>query len=458
MSKQQEQSLTLIDPENGGAVRKAIFRLAGPSLAENILINITQMLSMIMVSRVGGEAVAAVGVTTQPFLLLLALFMALNIGTTVIVARSIGAGKLDEANRASGQAFLLNILCSIVIVWLSCTNADHLLRLMGANEQLVAVGERYAELIFFSIGFTTLSMSLTAILRGAGDTRTPMKINVLANVLVVVIGFPLIYGLFGLPKLGLTGAAVATIISQIVSMLWVVSIMFSGKYAIRLQWKNVLTFDRQMIARIWKIGFPSSVEQIIMRLGMLTFVTVSASLGTAALASTQIAFNIMGITFMPGMAFAIAATTLVGQALGASKPELAERYGWQVRKFGMWITGGLGVGLFLFAPYIMLLYTNDPEITSYGVIALRIMGLIQTSQATQFILSGALRGAGDTRFPLVTALISVWGVRVGLCFLFVYGFRLGVAGLWIAAASDQFTRSILIFQRYKRGKWKLMKV
>ncbi|RKN73025.1 MATE family efflux transporter [Paenibacillus ginsengarvi] len=448
----------LVDPNDKKAVRQSILKLAGPSLVEMMLANFTQMLSMIMVGRLSPEAVATVGLTNQPFFLLLALFSTLNVGTTVIVARSIGSGKLEEANRAAGQAFLLNIVLSVVMIALSYTFAADFLRLMGGEEDVVAHGLVYAKIVFLSLGFTTISMSFSATLRGAGDTRTPMKINVVANILVVLIGYPLIYGIGSYGGMGITGAAVATIVAQGVSMTWVTIVMFSGKFKVRLDLRHLLRLDREMIARIGKIGFPSALEQIVMRLGMLIFFKVAASLGTMAIAATQIAFSIFGLSFMPGMAFAIAASTLVGQALGARNPELAEKYGWQVRKIGIYVAGAIGVGFILFAPYIMMLYTVEPEIIEKGALSIRIMGFIQVSQATQFILSGALRGAGDTRYPLYSTFIGVWGFRVVLSLLFVYVLGMDLYGIWLAAAADQFVRSFLILKRFKKGAWKTLRV
>ncbi|MEF3306139.1 MATE family efflux transporter [Paenibacillus sp. GYB003] len=448
----------LVDPNDKKAVRQSILRLAGPSLVEMLLANFTQMLSMIMVGRLSPEAVATVGLTNQPFFLFLALFSTLNVGTTVIVARSIGSGRLDEADRAAGQAFLLNIVLSVVMIAVSYTFAADFLRLMGGTEDVIAHGLTYAKIVFLSLGFTTISMSFTATLRGAGDTRTPMKINVVANVLVVLIGYPLIYGVGSYGGMGITGAAVATFVAQLVSMSWVTIVMFSGKYKVRLSLRHLFRLDRETIARIGKIGFPSALEQIVMRLGMLIFFKVAASLGTMAIAATQIAFSIFGLSFMPGMAFAIAASTLVGQALGARNPELAERYGWQVRKIGVYVAGAIGVGFIAFAPQIMMLYTTVPDIIEKGALSIRIMGFIQVSQATQFILSGALRGAGDTRYPLYSTFIGVWGFRVVLSLLFVYGMKMDLYGIWLAAAADQFVRSFLIMKRFKKGAWKTLRV
>ncbi|MFE5321346.1 MATE family efflux transporter [Paenibacillus sp. NPDC056579] len=457
-SSKRVSDAVLIDPKDGKAIRSMIYRLAGPSLVEMLLINFAQMMNMIMVGRIGAEAVATVGLTSQPYLLLLVLFVALNTGTTVIVARAVGSGNVEEANQAAGQAFLLNILLSVAVVALSVLNARWLLSAMGANEEVIGHGLTYARITFLSIGFTTISSVLSAILRGAGDTRTPMKINVVSNAVAVALGLPLIYGFAGFLGMGVTGAAAASITAQLIATAWLVSVMVSGHYMVRLRWKDVTRFNSAIVMRVLKIGLPTSAEQLIMRLGIATFVKISAGLGTVALAANQLVTSVIGLSFMPGMAFAVAASTLVGQALGAQKPELAETYVWQVRKFGMVVAGIMGLVFMLFAPYILMLYTGDRHIIDAGTLALRIVGFIQVSQASQFILGGALRGAGDTRYPLYSTLIGVWGVRVVLSLLFVQGLGWGMAGLWSAVALDQFLRSNLIYWRFKRGNWKRIRI
>ncbi|WP_147949237.1 MATE family efflux transporter [Paenibacillus sp. N3.4] len=389
---------------------------------------------------------------------MMVLFAALNTGTTVIVARSTGAGNLTDANRAAGQALLLGTALSIVVVSLTFTYAEFMLRLMGASLEVIQYGLPYSKLIFFSIGFSSISSALSAILRGAGDTRTPMKINIMSGGISLILGIVLIYGYMDLPKMGVAGAAIATMTAQITAMICLISVMFSGRFAVRIAWEDINRFDKGMIRRMLKIGIPSSLEQLIMRLGIMTFVKICAGLGTVALAATQIVTSIIGMSFMPGVAFAIAATTLVGQTLGVEKPELAERYVWQVRKYGMIVAGVMGAVFIVMAPHILRLYTNDNSIIHEGAWALRIVGFIQVSQVSQFILGGALRGAGDTRYPMFSALIGVWGVRVVLSFLFVYGFAWGTIGLWSAVASDQFLRSMLIYWRFKRGAWKKVTV
>ncbi|UKS24571.1 MATE family efflux transporter [Paenibacillus sp. HWE-109] len=455
--KSNNESVT-VDPGDDKAIRRIIFSLAGPALTEMLLINIIQMVMMILVGHLGAVAVAAVGLTSQPYMLLTVLFAALNTGTTVIVARSTGAGNSGDANRAAGQSLMLGSVISILVIVLGIVYAEDMLRLMGASAEVVQYGLKYAKLMFLSIGFSSISSALSAILRGAGDTRTPMKINVLSGCFSISLGFVLIYGYLGLPEMGITGASISTLAVQGVAMVSFIVVMFSGKLVVRLGWADISRLDRNVIQRMLKIGIPSSLEQLIMRLGIMTFVKICAGLGTVAVAASQIVTSIIGISFMPGIAFAIAASTLVGQTLGVSNPDLAERYVWQIRKYGMMVAAVMGAGFILFAPSIFRLYTNDATIIREGAWALRIVGIIQVSQISQFILGGALRGAGDTRYPLYVTLIGVWGVRVMLSYLFVNVFAWGMIGLWSAVACDQYLRSNLIYFRFKRMVWKNVKV
>lgn len=460
MSKQagvviNEEEVKRLENADKKVLRKKIMSLAGPSLTEMILINLMQMLNMIMVSRVGPEAVTAVGLTNQPIFFAYAVFIALNIGTTAIVARSIGSGDPETANRAAQQSFILNISISIVVMTLGFLFAKPILQFMRAEEEVFAAGGvLYAKIQFLSLGFSALSMGLSAMLRGAGDTITPMRVNILTNCVLVGLGFPLIYGFLGLPKLGVVGAAVATIIASALGATLFVRKLFSGNAIIKLSFRNIWMLDRSLVKRMLKIGLPSAGEQFVMRGGQMVYAIVVAGLGTAVYAANQIAFSILGLTFMPGLAFAAAATTLVGQSLGAQRPDLAEKFGWEIRKLGAILSGAIGILFILFAPYIMMPYIDDPDIIAYGAIALRVVGVVQVSQSTAFILAGALRGAGDTKYPLYATFVGIWGFRVILCLLLVNVFELGILGAWIAIAADQLMRSFLIVGRYRSGKWK----
>lgn len=438
-------------------VRKTILALAGPTLVEMFLVTFVQMIDMIMVGHVGPAAVVAVGLTNQPILFALSAFMALNVGTTALVARAIGAGDRATAERAATQTLVITFFLALLVAGLGFSYARNIILLMGAGPDVVDQGTGFMKLVSLSLIFSTIGMSVAASLRGVGDTRTPMWINVLTNILVIVGDYIFIYGHLGFPAMGAVGAGWATLLARVISAIIFLSAIFNPRGALTLAWRGY-RFDGELVKRILKIGFPAALEQFVMRGGMLTFVRIVASLGTVTYAAHQIALNILGLSFMPGMAFGMAATTLVGQNLGAQRPDWAERSGYETRHLGIILASFMGAVFFFFGPWIIRLYTSDPEVIRLGSIALKIIGLIQPAQSSQFVLAGGLRGAGDTRWPLYATAAGVWGVRITLAYFLVLHLGLGLTGAWLAMAVDQFTRSLFIGYRYKSGKWKAVKV
>lgn len=440
--------------ENTEARRKKIWELAGPALAENFFATMTQMLNMIMVGRVGSVAVAAVGLTNEPFMLALALSFALNVGTTAVIARSIGAKEYDTADEAAKQSFMVNGALAVIFSILGYLYAEPILLFMGAGEDVLPSGLIYFRIISLTFGFSSLSMGISAMLRGAGDTRTPMRVNMIANVVVVLLGYPLIYGFFGFHGLGVAGAAIASGGARFTGMALGLWALVKGDVPVHIRFSTGYQPDWVILARVTRIGIPSAMEQFVMRSGQIAFVRVVAGLGTEVFAAHQIALNVLSLSFMPGMAFAVAATTLVGQNLGARRPDDAVAIGWEVRRMGLWLSVLVG-GVFIFlGRWIMLLYTTEALVIAQGAVALRIIGFIQPAQISQFILAGALRGAGDTRWPLYATAAGMWGSRVVLSYLFVTIMGWGLVGAWASMALDQLARSFVITYRYRESeKW-----
>ncbi|MHB8927588.1 MAG: MATE family efflux transporter [Bacillota bacterium] len=436
------------------ALRAQIVKLAGPAIVEQFLVTLVQMIDMIMVSHLGAAATAAVGLTNQPIFLALAAFMALNVGTTAIVARSIGAGDVEQAHKAARQTLVITVIMGLGMAVAGYLSAPWVILAMRAGPDVLPLGVTFMRFIALSMIFSTFSMSLSAVLRGAGDTRTPMMVNVAANLVVIILDFLLIYGNLGAPRLGIAGAGVATLVARFIAAVLVSRAVFGGRLGIKLSLRDRYGFDRVMIGRILRIGLWAAAEQFIMRAGMILFVTVVAGLGTATYAAHQIAINIVGLSFMPGMGFAIAATTVVGQSLGQKRPDWAEKGAYETRLLGMGVATFMGVVFFFGAPLLMRMYTSDMEVVRQGVIALRIIALIQPAQSTAFILAGGLRGAGDTTWPVISTAIGVWGFRVFLSWVFVEVLHWGLGGAWWAMFADQGVRSIIIYYRFRSGRWK----
>ena len=439
-------------------IRTMVWNLAWPSITEMFLVSLVSIADMIMVGRLGAEAgpigISAVGLSNQPLFFAMALFQSFNVGTTALVARSIGAGKQEDANETAKQSMVIVFFLGVFVGLMGFLSAGSIIRFMGAEADVLPIGTVYLRIVSIGMIFNVLSMGLSAVLRGAGDTRTPMRINMTANIVNVVGNYILIYGKFGFPQLGVTGAGLATSFARLVAAIWVVSTVLRGKTVIRISFADGYRFNREIVRKVMQIGLPSSGEQFILRGGQVFFVRIVAGLGTITYAAHQISMNIMSLSFMPGMGFGIAASTLVGMSLGAGRPDIAERSGYETRFLGTIMASTMGLIFIFFGPWIIRLYNNNPDVIAQGTVALRIVGLIQPAQSTQFILAGGLRGAGDTRWPLYSSAIGIWGFRVLLALLFVQNFGWGLAGAWTALGIDQLVRSGMILYRYRSGHWK----
>ncbi|HHX29062.1 MAG: MATE family efflux transporter [Bacillota bacterium] len=440
------------------AARQVVWRLSAPTLVEMVLVSLVGMADMIQVGRVGPEAITAVGLTNQPVMLLQSVFMALNVGTTALVARFIGMQKPKEASDTLKQTFAMVILLGLTISLFAGFTSSAILEFMGAEPEVVRVGTPYFRVVAFGFVFNAIAMGLASALRGAGDTRTPMTVNLVANAINITFNYILIWGKFGFPRWGVFGAGVATTFSRVVAAIWFLIIALRGDKRIRLDFSDGYRPNFDILRRIITIGFPAALEQGVLRTGQVLFAKVVSSLGTVTFAAHQTSMNILSLTFMPGLAFSTGCTTLVGQYLGAKRPEDAERCAHTSRNMGLAVGGAMALVFLFFGKYIAMLYTNDMSVVLASAFVLKIYAFAQPAQSIQFILAGGLRGAGDTRYPLYSTALGMWVGRVGLGWFFVNVVGLGLPGAWLGMAIDQIVRGVLIALRFRTGKWKEVKV
>ena len=440
------------------AIRQQVKHLATPALIEMVLISFVGVADMIMVGRLGPAAIAAVGLSNQPIFFAQGIFQALNVGTTALVARFFGADLKKDASNTARQSLAVTILLGFLVSGLGYLLTPWVIAAMGAEVEVLPLGITYLRIISLGFLFNVVSMVCSSILRGAGDTRTPMTVNLTANLVNVVGNYLLIYGHLGFPRLGIAGAALATALAHgVASTLFLVVIM-TGRSVIRVQLTSRYRPDWDLLGRVFSIGFPAAIEQVIFRGGQLTFVRIVSSFGTSVFAAHQIGVNILSLSFMPGQAFGIAATTLVGQGLGAERPDLAERSALVARRLGMMFSTTIALFMFFFGRHIAAFYTNDPDVIRKTAMVLKVIGIVQPAQSTQFILSGGLRGAGDTRWPLYATFLGIWGMRVMGGYLLAVQLGLGLLGAWMGMALDQLTRASVISYRFRKGGWKRLGV
>lgn len=432
-----------------------VVRIAWPSLVELLLVQLTSMVDLMMVGQLGAMAISAVGFTTQPKMLLSTMFMALNVGTTALVARSRGAGNQERARLVLRQALMMNFLMGVVFSVLGFTFAEELVRFMGAKTD-TTVANAVIYLRIQMVGFLSLSLTsaITASLRAIGNSRTTMMYNTVANAVNVVFNFLLIEGRFGFPRWEVAGASIATVMGQVVAMIMAFVVVSRKDSYIRVQISKGFKPHRETLGNIFRIGIPSMVEQLIMRAGVILYTRTVATLGDVLMATHQICMNIQAITFMNGQAFAVSATSLVGQSLGKKRGDMAAFYANRTQRIGMLVSFLLGLCIFVFAGDLIGIYADDAFMIASGTQVLRMVAIIQPLQAAQFIMAGVLRGAGDTRYTAMVTFVTVLLIRPAIAAYAVSVLEWGLVGAWVAMVADQLMRTVLVLLRYNSGKWR----
>lgn len=444
-----------------------IVRIAWPSFIELMLTQLASMVDQMMVGSIGGaentlmgaQALSAVGLTTQPKFLLMTAFMAMNTGVTALVARYKGLGDQKKANLVVRQGLMFTFLATIILSILGIVFARPMVIFMGSTEEQVTVwATQYLQIQMAGFMTMALTSTITASLRGVGDSRSSMIYNLIANVINVFFNWMLIYGNLGMPEMGVVGASLATVIGQLVAFVIALCIILRGNGFLKLEMRLGFMPNKETLGNLVNIGIPAAIEQILMRIGIIIFTKTVTSLGTVAYATHNICMNIQALSFMTGQAFAVSATTLMGQSLGRRRPDMAQAYCSRTRRIGMFLAILIGVAFALFGGSIVSLYNKDPEIVRMGGRIMLFVAVLQPLQTSQFIIAGGLRGAGDTRATAVITFITVLLVRPTVAILLVNFTNLGLYGAWIAVACDQVLRSTLVLLRYQGGKWKTIRI
>ena len=446
--------------DDNRSIRRLVFGLAWPVIVENLLQTAVGMVDLLMVSRLGAAAIAGVGIGTQILFVIFMSIGALAISTTALVARRTGERRPAEASRVLKQSVLLALGAGVLLALCGVPAAEHIVRLLGAESTVVTLGGSYLRITFLFSGFLIASFVLGAGLRGVGDSRKPMLAAMLINVVNIALDYVLIFGHLGFPALGVEGAAWAAAIGRSAgaAALAVFLLRASSRQRLSLLGREGWRPDLGIIKRLMQIGLPSLIEGLSRSSGFLMFSTIVIGLGTTVFAAQRVVFALMSLSFMPGFAFGIAASALTGQALGAERPDRARRATWfAVRSALLWM-GSLAVLFFAGGPWLVRLFTGDPEIVRVGAEALRVLALGQPFFAFSMVLAGALRGAGDTRFPMLVSGLSMWVVRLPLAWWFALGLGWGLPGAFASFALGSAIEAAVMTWRYRRGHWADIKV
>ena len=442
----------------GTQMLKNALQMAWPSILESFLVALVGFIDTVMVSSLGSYAIAAVGLTTQPKFICLAIFISLNVAVSSLVARRRGENDRDSANSILVQALLITGMLTVVISTAAIAFADPILRLAGTQADTHGSAVAYFRIISGGMVFNVFSMVINAAQRGSGNTKIAMRTNMVSNGVNIVMNYLLIGGLFGFQKLGITGAAVATVIGSVFACVMSVFSILSKERFLCIRAVKRIGFDRRSLGALANLGSSTLAEQIFLRIGFLTYAMIVARLGTNPFAAHQVGMNIMSISFSFGDGLSVAAVALVGRSLGEKRQDLTKIYGAICQRMGVIFAAVLSVVYITCSRPIFLLFSDDKEILEYGSMIMSMIAVIVFMQITQVIYSGCLRGGGDTKFVALVSLVSVAFFRPFSGWLFCYPLGFGLTGAWVGLAIDQFCRLVMTYFRFRSGKWTTFRI
>ena len=439
---------------------KIIWTIMLPALFELVMTQLFGMVDTIMLghSAASTVAIAAVGLTNSPFNLFNGILSAFNIGTTAAVAWAVGAGNHRDAASIARTSMTLNGVIGLAVSALLYAFARPIITFMGGEADTFDYAVEYLRII--AVGFLPLAMTyaITSSLRGIGRTKLPMFYNLIANFCNVIGNYALIYGKIGFPALGVAGAGISTTLSRCLAFARAMGVMRFGGHDLRQWRRGGRLLEARWIRRMGGVGGTAALEQLIMQIGFFIFAKTVAGLGTQLFAAHQIALSVNGLTWMPPQAFGVACTTLVGQNLGAGDKDRAESYMRFIHRCSLAFSFAFAAAFLIFIRQIALIYTNDPDVVRLSANALRLIALGMPGIYTQLPIAAGLRGAGDSKFPLIASAIGIWVFRVFVCRLFVNVWGWGLNGAWFSIVLDQYTRASVIYARFRTGRWKEKRV
>lgn len=434
--------------------------MAWPAIVESFFVAFAGLVDSLMVSSLGSEAVAAVGLTTQPKFLGLALFFALNVSLSALVARRRGEQRREEANRILYTAVIFIVIAAVILSIFFVCGAGEIIRLCGSTEETHDGAVAYYQIIMGGMIFNCIQMGINSAQRGAGNTKITMRTNVTSNTINIIMNYLLIEGHFGFPALGIRGAALATVLGTVVAACMSILSLRNPDGFISIPYiiNNKIGPSMRAFRNLVHVGYSVFFEQLLMRIGFMMTAVMAAHQGTDAMAAHQVGMNIMGLSFSFGDGLQSTAVALIGRSLGEKDEELAKEYGRTCRMIGSVIAVCLVVIYFTGAGPLMRLFFEEDHIVEIGVGIMRVIIFVVIFQILQVIYMGALRGAGDTLYTAVASTISVTLVRTAVSYFFGYILNMGIIGIWFGVLGDQVSRYLFASIRFRAGKWTKIKI
>lgn len=440
-----------------GPIGRSILLLAVPMVLETVMESVFAVVDIFFVSRLGAEAIATVGLTETMMTLVYTVAMGLSIGVTAMVARRIGENDPDGAARAAVQAIGLGVAIAVVLGVVGAIFAPHLLGAMGATPEMIAPGVSYTRIMLGGNATVLLLFLINAIFRGAGDATTAMRVLWLANGINIVLDPMLIFGLGPFPELGIKGAAIATNIGRGTAVLFQFYALSRSSGRVRVV-ANQISVNLHVMWQLMRLSGAGTFQVFVGTASWIGLIRILSAFGSDVLAGYTIGIRVIIFALLPSWGMSNAAATMVGQALGAGKPERAERAVWIAAFYNMIFLGAIGLLFIIFAPEIVGVFTSDPGPAGYGVSCLRIVSTGFLFYAYGMVLTQSFNGAGDTWTPTIINIFCFWVLELPLAYALAHPFGLEARGVFIALTVAFSSLAVVSAILFRRGKWKTRKV
>lgn len=417
------------------------------------------LISRMMMGKIGESSLAALGMGQMIFFAIVMGLSSVSVGMVALMAREVGAGNPKEASRIFGQGVYLGAILSVILAVLGIVFSRSIFEALHTPEDVIHEASRFMQILFLGMPLASVSFFLGAGLRGAGDTRTPMVVQVLNTLVNIGIQWVLVFGKFGFPKMGITGAGLAMVLSFALAMACFILLFLLRWNVIGINFSG-FKFDWDIIRRLIKIGGPTAIEWELIQLGLIAFIGIVNRYGTEPGAAYIIGITILSFSQLPAMGFNVSATTLVGMCLGAKRPELAEETLRINLRASLALMTLFGVVLFFLARTVTVaLFPDSSELTvELTVLFLQTVAIAQPFMAICFVQAGALRGAGYSVSPMLVQTFGMYFFRIGLAVLLWKALNAPVQWLWATQIPDFLFRSIMLALSIRSGSWKKVKV
>jgi putative MATE family efflux protein len=438
-------------------IGRAVVLLAVPMVLEMLMESVFAVVDIFFVGRLGASAVATVGLTESLMVIVYALAIGLSIGAAATVARRIGEKDPERAALAAVQAIILGVVMAALLAVIGVAFGPRLLVMMGADADVLQIGSTFPRVMVGGSGTVLLLFLINAVFRGAGDAAIAMRVLWFANIINIALGPCLIFGLGPFPELGVTGAAVGTTIGRgcgVVYQLYHLT-RSGGRLTVA---RRHMRLDGDTMRAILRISGTATFQNFVATASWMGIVRIISTFGSAALAGNTIGIRIILFALLPSFGVSNAAATLVGQNLGAGKPDRAEAAAWRAGLYNTICLGTIGLVFLVFAPWLIAIFTSDPEVAGYGVRSLRIIAFGLAFSGYGMVFTQAFNGAGDTRTPTWINLVVLWMLEIPLAWLLAHGAGFGPTGAFIAVSFAFLALTGVSARLFSKGDWKAQRV